>query len=431
MNSKDLRNIASVYEAVYGGGKKEEKKDTRLVVTAADKKANTKAYQNYKAGNKAYKAADHLGEGKKADKDYDGDGKIESGTDEYMGSKDKAIKKALGKEVKDLQKAAETGKGKYVAKADKVKGVGESRWWDVSKEDMIEGYGKKKKKGHDCASKVKHEEYGVGNCIAGMHTLDENNKVTHYDVEFEEYIVENCPVEDLEILEGMYHEHVINDEKNKQLQEKQKDTPDQVAAVIDMYRSKKGTGEAVKDTEKGDKKAAKKERDYAAFEREKMKKDDPDWKHKKGSTTESVDAEYIETVQKVKAAELEADIKRWGALKESGKFTVEELETMAWDIYEADTYAAQLARFEAGRQKRMKASGTYERPKWIPKDQDHSDDYGSSKGKKTTKENYQAMRNPEKEEKKDKRSAREKRMADPKKGINSPAFKEFMRQQGM
>ena len=30
------------------------------MVTAADKKANTKAYQNYKAGNKAYKAADHL-----------------------------------------------------------------------------------------------------------------------------------------------------------------------------------------------------------------------------------------------------------------------------------------------------------------------------------------------------------------------------------
>ena len=29
---------------------------------------------------------------KKADKDYDGDGKIESGTAEYMGSKDKAIK---------------------------------------------------------------------------------------------------------------------------------------------------------------------------------------------------------------------------------------------------------------------------------------------------------------------------------------------------
>jgi hypothetical protein len=50
-------------------------------------------------------------------------------------------------------------------------------------------------------------------------------------------------------------------------------------------------------------------------------------------------------------------------------------------------------------------------------------------------ENYQAMRNPEKyerdQEKSDKRSAREKRMADPKKGINSPAFQEFMRSRGM
>ena len=32
-----------------------------------------------------------------ADKDYDGDGKVESGKDEYMGSRDKAIKKAMGK----------------------------------------------------------------------------------------------------------------------------------------------------------------------------------------------------------------------------------------------------------------------------------------------------------------------------------------------
>ena len=33
-------------------------------------------------------------------------------------------------------------------------------------------------------------------------------------------------------------------------------------------------------------KEQRKERDYAAFEREKMKKDDPNWKHKKGSTSE-------------------------------------------------------------------------------------------------------------------------------------------------
>ena len=48
-------------------------------------------------------------------------------------------------------------------------------------------------------------------------------------------------------------------------------------------------------------------------------------------------------------------------------------------------------------------------------------------------EGYQ--RNPEKGEaearKADKRSAKQKRMDSPDKGINSPAFKEFMRSQGM
>ncbi len=38
-----------------------------------------------------------LNEAKKAKKDYDGDGKVESSKDEYFGSKDKAIKKAMGK----------------------------------------------------------------------------------------------------------------------------------------------------------------------------------------------------------------------------------------------------------------------------------------------------------------------------------------------
>ena len=34
---------------------------------------------------------------KRAKKDWDGDGKVESGSDEYMGVKDKAIKKAMTK----------------------------------------------------------------------------------------------------------------------------------------------------------------------------------------------------------------------------------------------------------------------------------------------------------------------------------------------
>ena len=54
---------------------------------------------------------------KKAKKDYDGDGKIESGKDEYFGSKDKAIKKAMKKE---------SMKEGYGSKKKKKKSYGES-----------------------------------------------------------------------------------------------------------------------------------------------------------------------------------------------------------------------------------------------------------------------------------------------------------------
>ena len=308
-SAKQLRDLSKVYmEAVYGGGKKEEKKDTRLVVTAADKKANTKAYQNYKAGHSGYKAADHLGEGKKAEKDFDGDGKLESPEAEYKGSKDKAIKK----ELKDLQKAAETGKGEYVAKADKVKVVGEEK-------------------------------------KSSMTTYKYSDK---------------------------FYKAIKKDDKEPKITPK-----------------------------------------------------------KQLLNKEDVNDEYIDTVQKIKAAETEADIKRWKALEESGKFTVEEIQTIkeadiadilarlekkriskggdpdesplgkkvgqamksqqdkarkkaglkteeVESIEEADSLAGQVARWEAARQKRMKQRQSYERPSWIPRDQDHEDNWGSSKGEK-------------------------------------------------
>ena len=42
---------------------KAQDKDEKMVVTKADKQSNTKAYQNYKKGDKRYKAADDLNEG--------------------------------------------------------------------------------------------------------------------------------------------------------------------------------------------------------------------------------------------------------------------------------------------------------------------------------------------------------------------------------
>ena len=73
IETKQLAALSKTYlEAVYGGAKKEAPKDTRLVVTAADKKANTPAYKNYKAGHKGYKAADHLKDDKQWGYDKDG-----------------------------------------------------------------------------------------------------------------------------------------------------------------------------------------------------------------------------------------------------------------------------------------------------------------------------------------------------------------------
>ena len=92
----------------------------------------------------------------------------------------------------------------YKSRGVKTKGVKEA----------VVGEAYKKKKKHNCASKVKHEEYGMGNCIPEMHTLDEDGNVTHYDVMFESKIVKNIPVSSLEIIEGKFHEHYINYEKN-------------------------------------------------------------------------------------------------------------------------------------------------------------------------------------------------------------------------
>jgi hypothetical protein len=93
----------------------------------------------------------------------------------------------------------------------------------VTKADIITGAkgkdeqgGKKKPKAHDCAKQVKYEgkEYQV---IPEAHTLLEDGTVTHYDIEDAEYIYENVPVGDLEILISEKHEHFDNYEKNAEM----------------------------------------------------------------------------------------------------------------------------------------------------------------------------------------------------------------------
>ena len=93
---------------------------------------------------------------------------------------------------------------------------------------------KKKKVKHDCSSKVKHEEYGIGDCIKEMHTLDEYGDITHYDVLFSHGVEKNVPVKNLTSLVSEMHEHYINDDKNAEVAEAKVDmkTPDYKRATV-------------------------------------------------------------------------------------------------------------------------------------------------------------------------------------------------------
>ena len=108
---------SSVFGKIFGGVI-EEDADQKFVIRVTDKATGNTSYRKADRAKIAQlranpnissveitgrKKADDAYDseksgGKKAKKDYDGDGKIESGTAEYMGSRDKAIKKAMAKE---------------------------------------------------------------------------------------------------------------------------------------------------------------------------------------------------------------------------------------------------------------------------------------------------------------------------------------------
>ena len=72
------------------------------------------------------------------------------------------------------------------------------------------------KKTHICAKLVgyKKEEWET---IPEMHTMLEDGTVTHYDIKNGDTIVENVPVEELEILISEKHEHFDNYDKNAEM----------------------------------------------------------------------------------------------------------------------------------------------------------------------------------------------------------------------
>lgn len=136
----------------------------------------------------------------KEDGDVDNDGD-EDDSDEYLMKKRKAIKKAMAKEGFELPD--------YVVEAiEEV--LAEDPDFVVEAEDL-DADSSSKALQHDCAKHVVHKEHGEGQCVPGMHSLVENEDgtayVTHYDVMFGDTIVEDVPVEELEIVSEMSHGH--------------------------------------------------------------------------------------------------------------------------------------------------------------------------------------------------------------------------------
>ena len=385
LETKQLYALSKVYlEAVYG----EEKKSTDMVVTNADKKANTPAYKNYKAGVKGYKAADHLKnedaqygydkkgnslnpvdiekkkrkkddlagapikEGKKAAKDYDGDGKIESGKEEYFGSKDKAIKKAIKKE-------------------------GFSNWR------------------HDLKEIPDYEQIPVD-------AKKRNEKISEKNVK-----------NTIKINPEMKEEVQVISEKEVDV----KDTRRTVDAIRAYDKSKDASRDATYDSDEGKKGKAKKEKAYAKKERGEIDKDDPNWKKKKYHT--GMHGESYETTKRKEVLSALKRDKRPLDKKTKEKIAADIVKKKGDTSKSDDRYA-----YESKLWDQVAANLT---------------ELGELNDADFKVEGYQ--RNPEKGEEESRKAKRERkggydekrerRMSSPTRGIDSPAFKEFMRSRGM
>jgi len=353
IETKQLHALSKVYlEAVYGGSKKEAPKDNRLTVTAADKKANTKAYQNYKAGNKAYKAADHL---KNEDAQYGYD------------------KKGNSLNPVDIEKKKK-------------------------KDDALAG-----------APNVKKESFVSWR--QDLKEIPDYEEIPLSQKKRNEKISEKSVKNSVKINPEFKEEVEIISEKEVDV----KDTKKTVDAIRAYDKSKDASRDATYDSDEGKKGKAKKEKEYAAKERGEIDKDDPNWKKKKGHTGmhgESYEATKTKEVMgALKKRDLKKDVKKKIAadiVKKKGD-TSKSDDRYAYESKLWDEVAANLTELGELNNARFKVEGYQRDP-----------EKGEEKERKAKRERKGGY-----DEK------REKRMSSPTRGIDSPAFKEFMRSRGM
>jgi len=392
-------------------------------------------------------------------------------------------------------------------------GKKKKRWWDddgdgkgyedheVKKEDAQHGYDSKgrSKNPADVEKRKRKEDKLFGAPLKkesfsswrdDLREIVSAHPMT--DVETEKEVTEKKGIKNKVIINPKMSEAVaeiggqVISETEVDLQEKKdKDTPDQVKAVIAFDKARKGTRDATYDSMHGKKKQAKKERDYAKWQRDKgaedAQKSGHRWKHAKGSTREkegkkSETHAYIKdsyAAEGVVSKELKDLSKAGKTLKGKDVAKADKVDTPNYKGYkfcvkEASDWIQGAVKRPGAFTRKAKAAG--QSVQQFAKTVDDNPGKYSTRTKKQAnlaqtfasmkKEDVEEMifnyivestwyefinegyqRNPEKGEaeaikrKKEQKGGydakRAARMNDPKTGINSPAFREFMRSRGM
>ena len=331
IETKQLHALSKIYkEAVYGKSpeqieasrrKKDDLAGAPLTVTRADKKANTPAWKNYKAGKKGYKAADHLKNEEFVDEKVAtgprlGEPREKGATHMNAGEQEKISKRTKAWMVKKGQPGAPGGDAMKARDAEHKARRG------VKKEDAEYGYDKKgnslnpvdiekKKRKEDKlfgAPKVKKESFS--DWRTDLKEIPNYEEIPISAKKRNEKITEKNVKNSVKINPEMKEDVEILSEKEVNV----KDTRRTVDAIRAYDKSKDASRDADWDTEHGKKEKGDIEKKYAKKERGEIDKDDPNWKKRKyhtGIHGESYEATKTKEVMgALKKRDLKKDVKK-------------------------------------------------------------------------------------------------------------------------
>ena len=392
-----------------------------------------------------------------SDKDYDGDGKRETPTAEYKGSRDKAIKKALHKEqfldeiTKDVEDANPQANQKKI--------------------DVMKGKNKievNPKLGEQVNPAAAEEKLKKDDDLAGAPNPKEDPKEKRVRLMKRQILQKKMQA----VRSGAGADIVAHTElEGEVISEKEvkvRDTRRVIDAIRAYDKSKDASKDATADSDEGHPEKAAKERKYAKKERGEIDKDDPNWKKRKYHT--GMHGEAFEQEKNLIRSILEYDntkspdydkkkkalakkhggadkVKDHPQFKEDAQYGYDKdgksLNPKDKDKSLKDQSDKELAdvTFDGGAAIPATIKGSGDRRE-IPtainliknkyraqgilvahKEYEESD-WRNELAEGEVIEGYQ--RDPEKGERSDTRSAKQKRMDSPDKGINSPAFRKFM-----